>query len=132
MEERLNLQTKQQFAGQLTFEKKENQILTNRLSTVIHYIEERYAENISLKDLALQCYLCPSYFIREFKKKYNVSPYQYLISKRLLKAEELVRSHELTLKEICSQVGYEDISSFSKLFKRRFGMSPDSYRKVVA
>ena len=132
MKECQNLLAKQQFAYPLAPEETEMHEVTNRLSSVIDFIEERYAENISLKDLAMQCYLCPSYFIREFKKKYNVSPYQYLINKRLLKAEELVRSHDLTVKDICIQVGYEDISSFSKLFKRRFGMSPELYRKLIA
>jgi len=115
----------------LKYEREKKNELTKRLATVVDYIEAKYAEDISLKDLALQCYLCPSYFIREFKKKYNVSPYQYLISKRLLKAEELIRSPEITLKEICTRVGYEDISSFSKLFKRRFGVSPEFYRKGI-
>jgi AraC-like DNA-binding protein len=110
--------------------KEQNRII-NRLSSVVEFIDNHFAEDIALKDLALQCYLCPAYFIREFKKEYNVSPYRYLINRRLDEAKELLYDKKITIKEICNKVGYEDICSFSKLFKRRFGLSPESFRKTL-
>lgn len=101
---------------------------SNNLSGVIDFIEAHYSTDISLKDLAMRCFLCPSYFIRRFKKEYNVSPYQYLINKRLDEARELLHQRNISITEICWKVGYEDISAFSKSFKRRFGLSPAGYR----
>jgi AraC-like DNA-binding protein len=103
----------------------------DRLSPIVDFINTHYEKNITLKDMAMMCFLCPAYFIREFKKKYNVSPYQYLISRRLDEAQHLLHQKEISIKQICTKVGYEDVSSFSKLFKRRFGISPENYRQTL-
>lgn len=96
---------------------------------VIDYFEDHYAEKISLDQIADNTYLSSVYVSKIFKAETGDTPIRYLINIRLEKARELLENGwEGSIQELALQVGYDDAYHFSKLFKKRYGMSPS---KVV-
>ena len=105
--------------------------LYKRLTRAKDYIDSCYDRDLSLNELAGVCYLNSSYFLRQFKNYYKVTPRQYLIGKRMQAAKEQLESGKrLPITDICTMVGYSDLSSFSKLFKQYYSCSPERYRRI--
>lgn len=98
---------------------------------MVTYFEEHYNEKISLNTIAENMYLSPFYISRIFKGEVGDTPIHYLINIRLEKARELLEiDKDSSIQEIAAMVGYEDAYHFSKLFKKRYGMSPSQVRKL--
>ena len=70
-----------------------------------------------------------SYFTAIFKKLVGVSPQEYLLSYRMEESMKLLTECDLPIKTIAASVGYDNPLTFSKIFKNRFGCSPQNYRK---
>jgi len=68
------------------------------------------------------------HFIRAFKGAYGETPGQYLTHRRIERAEEMLRSADLSVTEICHLVGFSSLGSFSAGFKARTGLTPSEYR----
>ncbi len=99
---------------------------------ILSYIEEHYSEKISLDQIAENMYLSPFYVSRIFKSETGNAPIRYLINIRLEKAKELLEGgYEGSIQELAAAVGYDDAYHFSKLFKKRYGLSPSMVRKSV-
>jgi AraC family transcriptional regulator len=98
--------------------------LYKRLHYAKDYIESCYMNNISLPELAGVACLNAAYFLRQFKRYFGVTPYQYLIQKRLRVAKQLLETTDRPVADICYSVGYADASSFIKLFKSHYGVTP--------
>ena len=90
------------------------------------FIDNNYADNIDLNNIADEAYFSKFHFIRLFKKVYNKTPPQYLIKVRIEKAMQLLRA-DTPVSDTCFVVGFESLSSFSGLFKRIVGITPSSY-----
>lgn len=69
------------------------------------------------------------YIIRVFKEKYGITPYAYLIQKRMEAAQELLRFTELSVKDIAAKLAFSDGNYFSRAFKKHTGVSPVEYRR---
>ncbi len=92
---------------------------------VIDYFEDHYAEKISLDQIAVNTYLSSVYVSKIFKAETGDTPIRYLINIRLEKAKELLENGwEGSIQEVALEVGYDDAYHFSKLFKKRYGVSP--------
>lgn len=100
----------------------------HRLITVLEYIAHHYREPITVQTLADLCYMSPNYFIGYFKDKTNHSPYQYIKNYRLEQAFYMLQS-EMSVKQISDAVGYENVSSFSTAFKKKYGVYPSEVGK---
>ncbi|MCP9235236.1 helix-turn-helix domain-containing protein [Lewinella sp. JB7] len=87
----------------------------------------RYS-NLSVDELAALCHMSPSTFKREFKKEYDSSPAKYISGQKLKKARELLSLSDLPISDIAYEVGFNDPLYFTRLFKRREGVSPSAYR----
>ena len=70
-----------------------------------------------------------AYLIREFRKQYSVSPYQYLLTRKLETARQLLRYSNLSIKEIAEQLCFSDQYYFSNCFKKIFGLSPKFFKQ---
>ncbi|MDO0935333.1 helix-turn-helix transcriptional regulator [Streptomyces sp. DG2A-72] len=68
------------------------------------------------------------HFIRAFKAAYGETPGQYLTHRRIERAEEMLRTADLTVTEICNLVGFSSLGTFSARFKARTGLTPSEYR----
>ncbi|MDK6804295.1 phosphoenolpyruvate hydrolase family protein [Aerococcus sp. UMB7834] len=93
------------------------------------FIDEHYASEISLSELADLLHLSTAYLSRLFKKEIGISFTEYVVNYRLNLSKKLLRRSVLSLKEVAQQVGYPNYSHFSKLFKKYYGQSPSFYRK---
>ncbi len=102
-----------------------------RLNEVRDYIDSCFNEDITLESLSRIALMSPFHLLRQFKKNYHVTPHQYLINRRLEKAKVFVTRSDSTLADICFMTGFRDASSFSKLFRKRYGLSPQQYREAI-
>ncbi len=93
----------------------------------LQYIKSNYRD-IKVNDIANYIGINRSYLTAIFKKKLNVSPQKYLVSFRLQKAAKLLKSTDMSITDIASEVGYVDAISFSKMFKQEYNMSPKTFR----
>jgi AraC-like DNA-binding protein len=85
-------------------------------------------EPLTVQRLAAEAHLSPAHFTRLFRAHTGKSPIEWLAEKRLLQATQLLRYADMSLSDIAEQVGYADLPTFSKAFKRWLGMSPSIYR----
>jgi len=96
--------------------------------SIQNWMEEHYNSEISIESLAVKFGLSNRSMIRRFKTSAGLTPSNYLQEVRLDAATKFLVQSNKTIDEITHAVGYEDISSFTKLFKRKAGMSPSTYR----
>ena len=97
---------------------------------ILSYFEDHYNEKISLDQIAENMYLSPFYVSKIFKSETGDTPIRHLINIRLEKAYELLwQGWNGSIQEAASAVGYDDAYHFSKLFKKRFGVSPSQVKK---
>ena len=93
------------------------------------YIQENFQNPISIKQLADKLSLSPSYFIKMFKKAFNTTPTEYIISIRFSYAKQLLSESDLPIVQIAAMCGFNNASYFSYYFKKVLGISPKEYRK---
>jgi len=92
-------------------------------------LRSEYARTIALEELARAACMSPFHFARQFKLQTGFTAIEYLEKFRISRAQELILSHPaMPLKQIAGQVGYSDAAYFSRIFRRRAGMSPQTYR----
>ena len=102
------------------------------IDTAVHYIERHYGDRtLSLTKIAGSVHLSPEYFCRLFKQKTGVSYGTYLTTYRLTRARELICTTDLKMAEVARQVGYENASYFSRLYKKHMGLSPEQERRAA-
>ncbi|MFD0674397.1 helix-turn-helix domain-containing protein [Cohnella sp. GCM10027633] len=94
-----------------------------KLLLLQHYIREHYADNVQHDDLERVAGLSRNYIIVQFKRQFGLTPMQYLTWVRIQKARELALQTNLSVSEIASQVGYADVHTFGKMFKKKTGTS---------
>lgn len=91
------------------------------------YLENHYADDISLEDMAAHVNISPQYFSKLIKKNTGFNFIDWLSMLRVKKAKELLTNSNLTVKEVCFMVGYKDPNYFSRIFKKRIGITPSEY-----
>lgn len=97
---------------------------------IINYFEEHFEEKISLDQIAENMYLSPFYISKIFKSETGDTPIRYLIDIRLDRAKELLEMGKIeSIQTVAASVGYDDAYHFSKLFKKRFGVSPSQAKR---
>lgn len=94
----------------------------------IGYIKHMYMHGITVSDVAENVGVSRAHLNQSFQKELGLTAQKFLIDYRMHKAANYLVSTALSVKEISSMVGYEDQLTFSKAFKKKFGMSPQNYR----
>lgn len=103
---------------------------TKELLEVLRYIEDNLSNNITIDELSKIVHFHPNYFIRFFRDHMGCSPIQYINKMRLEKAKKLLKTTDLSIKEITDLTGFNDASYFSRNFKKNLGLSPMEYRNA--
>lgn len=93
-----------------------------------NHIEEHLNEDLSLVRLAELIYFNPSYLSRLFKQECGVNLSEYIEERRVKKAKELLKTHELKIADVGARVGYDAPHSFTRFFKKITGLTPQEYR----
>ena len=83
----------------------------------------------SIAELARQVGISPFHFIRQFESLFGVTPHQFRIQSRLDQAKLLLAKGEHSVTDVCMEIGFSSLGSFSDLFMRRVGVSPSAYRR---
>jgi len=102
-----------------------------QLDTVIgtrHYINNNFDNELNLDLLSHIRFTSKFHLLRLFKRYYGQTPMQYLIDRRLDKSKELLLKGQ-SVTETCFDIGFESPSSFSTLFKSKFGLTPTEFQK---
>ena len=103
--------------------------LRERLWRARQFIDECYDLPLDLREISKQACLSRYHFLRLFRDTFETTPHQYLIQKRIEKAKWLLRARSLSVTDICFEVGFESLGSFSALFHKRVGDAPANYRR---
>jgi AraC-like DNA-binding protein len=90
--------------------------------------DARYREPLDVPTLARAAHLSPAHFSREFRRAFGETPHQYLLTRRLERAAELLRTTDRTVADICLTVGLRSVGSFTTSFGQVYGLSPTAYR----
>ncbi len=104
--------------------------LYERIVAAKVFIDENYHESINLNEISQKAFLSPFHFHRLFSRVYKKTPHQYLTSKRIEKAKNLL-SENKHVTDVCNEVGFESLGSFSVLFKKEIGFAPTYYRNMA-
>lgn len=92
------------------------------------YIDDNFTMPLTIEEIAREVALSEYHFLRLFKLVYSISPYQYIIQKRLQYAKSLLNGERPSVSGVALMTGFSDVHSFSKAFKKYFGYSPSSVR----
>ena len=104
--------------------------LYERIVAAKVFIDENYREPINLDEISQQASLSRFHFHRLFSQVYKKTPHKYLTLKRIDKAKLLLTQNK-SVTEVCLEVGFESLGSFSILFKKEIGFAPTYYRNMA-
>lgn len=99
------------------------------MNNILSYINDNLDKTITNEDLAKVAHMHPNHMIRFFKNKTDQTPAKYVTMQKMEYAKRLLENTEVSITEIIERIGIDDISHFSKLFKKCYGESPLKYRK---
>ncbi|MFI6089413.1 helix-turn-helix transcriptional regulator [Streptomyces sp. Je 1-332] len=91
-------------------------------------MDRDYAEPLDVPALARAALMSPGHFSRSFRAAYGETPYSYLMTRRIERAKALLRRGDLSVTEVCMEVGCTSLGSFSSRFTELVGESPSAYR----
>jgi AraC-like DNA-binding protein len=100
-----------------------------RLRRVRDRIDREYAQPLDVEALARGAHMSAGHLSREFKLAYGESPYSYLMTRRIERAMALLRRGDLSVTEVCFEVGCSSLGTFSTRFTELVGISPSAYRR---
>jgi AraC-like DNA-binding protein len=95
-------------------------------------IDRDYAQPLDVEALARDAHMSAGHFSRQFRLAYGESPYSYLMTRRIERAMALLRRGELSVTEVCFEVGCSSLGTFSTRFSELVGMPPSAYRRQAS
>ena len=100
----------------------------DNVQKAIEFIKENYYKDITLIDIAKSAAMSRSYFSAAFKTVTGISPYNFLLTTRIEKAQELLKNTNKTVMEIAGECGFLSLTSFNKAFKSLIGVTPTTFK----
>ena len=102
-----------------------------RLCRARALLREQREPAVSIAEIAREVQISPFHFIRQFEAVFGVTPHQFRVQTRLDIAKHLLASGQYSVTDVCMEVGFSSLGSFSALFARKVGESPTAYRRRV-
>ncbi|WP_147066684.1 helix-turn-helix domain-containing protein [Knoellia locipacati] len=96
------------------------------------HIDRHFAEELDLDELAAIALMSKFHFLRSFAAVYGITPLAYLGERRVERAQDLLRTSNLTVTEVCHAVGYTSLGSFSSRFREIVGETPSAFQRRYA
>jgi len=109
----------------MTSEERENLAHLRRARDLM---DREYMRPLDVDAIAREALMSPAHFSRRFRAAYGETPYAYLMTRRIERAKALLRAGELTVSEVCLEVGCSSLGSFSARFAELVGETPTAYR----
>lgn len=106
-----------------------SKITQSEIDKIDNYLNDNINTNITIEDLASKLNYSKYYFLREFKKFTNLTPYQYIIDKKMQKAKKLLLNKSNTITSVAFDLGFNDQSYFTNVFKSHFNLTPGQFQK---
>jgi AraC family transcriptional regulator len=103
-------------------------LTARRIRRIEDYVESHLGADIGLDELASEAGLSRYYFVRAFRKSTGETPYQYLLRRRIERAQLLLRQENFTVTQVARAVGFRNTSRFIRTFLRHVGTTPGSLR----
>ena len=103
-----------------------------RLRRVRDRIDREYAQPLDVEALARDAYMSAGHLSRQFRSAYGESPYSYLMTRRIERAMALLRRGDMSVTEVCFEVGCASLGTFTTRFTELVGLSPGAYRREAA
>ncbi|UVI31973.1 AraC family transcriptional regulator [Paenibacillus spongiae] len=103
--------------------------LYRKITDIVRFINENYAEPLTLNSLAGKFHVSPYYLSRTFKQATGLTIFEYMNITRIKAAEQLLKQSVLSVTDVSSAVGYNNFSHFGKMFKKHTKATPREYRK---
>ena len=103
-----------------------------KLKTILKYVEEHYSDTITVEDMASITFYSKSHFMKFFKSCIGMGFIEYLNDYRLTIAARMLITTEASILEIAVQTGFDNLSYFNRLFKRKYSQTPNQYRKAAS
>ncbi len=100
-----------------------------RLCRARDLLSEVHDQRLTIDDVARAAAMSPYHFIRKFNALFGDTPHQYRIQAQLDRAKRLLARGDRSVTDVCMDVGFSSMGSFSDLFARRVGMPPSAYRR---
>lgn len=118
---------------------KENIEITNNIQTksleklkyILKYVEENYNKHITIEEISKLTFYSKSHFMKFFKSHIGTGFIDYLNNYRLMMAEQMIKTSDLSITEIAQINGFDNISYFNRIFKKKYNKSPSKLRKNV-
>lgn len=104
-------------------------IRDERVKTAVDYIRQHINNRMEIRDLAAKAFLSVDHFIRIFRAETGETPISYIIRQKMERAEQLLVTTDMSVKEVASYLGYDETSYFIRLFRRKTSFTPVEYRK---
>lgn len=101
----------------------------DKVKQVLTYIEENYARPISIDEIAKVCHYSKSHFMKFFKENMGMGFIQYLNEHRLEVASQMLLKTSDNILDIAEKTGFDNLSYFNRMFKRKYGVTPGQFRK---
>lgn len=101
-----------------------------RLYKAKEFIDDSYCSPIDLVQISKEASISQFHFLRLFRRVYNKTPHKYLTEKRIDKAKQLLSKNELSVTDICFEIGFQSLGSFSTMFNKHVGYSPSEFRMI--
>jgi len=102
-----------------------------RLCRARDMLDDVQKEDLSVHGVAREIEMSRFHFIRQFESVFGLTPHQFRIRSRIDQAKYLLELGELTVTDVCMEVGFSSLGTFSDLFSRRVGTPPSSYRRAM-
>jgi AraC-like DNA-binding protein len=105
-----------------------NSDVYERLCRARSFIDDCYDHPLNLDQISRRACFSRYHFLRLFRQAFNKTPHQYLIERRIEKAKELLVTDNARVTDVCFEVGFQSLGSFSSLFHKYVGHAPVRYR----
>ena len=100
-----------------------------RLCRARDFMDVCYDLPLNLDEISSKACFSRYHFLRLFRQTFDKTPHQYLVERRIEKAKELLRGRQLSVTDVCFEVGFQSLGSFSSLFHKTVGHPPITYRE---
>jgi len=97
----------------------------------IEFMEEHLENDLSLNELAREAGLSASHFLRSFRQSTGKTPYQFLLNRRVVRAQDLMRDNRTSLTEVALASGFADQHHLARVFRRMTNVTPSTYRRSL-